>query len=808
MAEQMAAKATRTWSEAKKATAARHRDRGFGAVKAKGRDNKCWNCGGDHFQSTCPDLRNKGHPKAGKGKSNFAMDPYYDDYYQSKGFKGKKGKNRSFSKGKNTYSGEVDYDVMYSKGKWNHSQKQHVPRPAVNVYAQEFYGLDMELQRQQQDSTSPPMATPSTMGDYEGMIDCGATASAAPEVAVKGLIQAIVAQDRSARVQIDESARPYFLYGNGKWGRAWYQVHLSSDVSGTLRSFSIYALPNPPKLHQPWFNRSMLVPILIGMDHLGPQGAGMMIDFNTGMTLNSREEDPQPYQLRKNHKGHYVFDIREYLTGSKFNQTGSVHVQLQRCHRQSFMQDFVLEFHPVHLQHAYFWSASSCSDERTLHLMRRLQQASAQISMASTPSSLNSTPAVSSSIVVRTAGSNGTPQRRPGEVNGGAHQSSDSSQEACGRVRHGEAPGMGSERSEKQAKPMALLRDSCSGSKNEQSSCPMATVSLLQPKAELRSSEGQSSEQHAEPSPSDGTEDAGPTASSDGRCKADSSDLPGHDGESECGGEAHGEDHPGQEGTLEGFQANNGETAGSDQHCQHGRGEQADSGLQHRISKNVKWQLGEGQCIDSSDSTNEGHGGPQRLGESPHRGGAAGAFEDDSGAEEPSSRVNHGDGGRSMKKVPLHVDNKVLQFMLLMTTTLTTSTASLVLDSSDFLWEVACSNNSWLSEEVLKQGLSARRINYANGFDIYQKECWQRLRQLQREKKPKKIWFSLPCTRCCRFVNLNYSTPERKAVLETARRKERKMLKEAKDFILDALDYDPDLDIYFEWTHPCTGWDQ
>lgn len=44
----------------------------------------------------------------------------------------------------------------------------------------------------------------------------------------------------------------------------------------------------------------MLVPILIGMDHLGPKGAAMMIHFNTGMTLNTADENPQPYQLRKN----------------------------------------------------------------------------------------------------------------------------------------------------------------------------------------------------------------------------------------------------------------------------------------------------------------------------------------------------------------------------------------------------------------------------------------------------------------------------------------------------------------------------
>ena len=41
-----------------------------------------------------------------------------------------------------------------------------------------------------------------------GMVDCGATASAAPEAVVKGLIASILEKDSGARVDIDSSARP------------------------------------------------------------------------------------------------------------------------------------------------------------------------------------------------------------------------------------------------------------------------------------------------------------------------------------------------------------------------------------------------------------------------------------------------------------------------------------------------------------------------------------------------------------------------------------------------------------------------
>ena len=40
------------------------------------------------------------------------------------------------------------------------------------------------------------------------------------------------------------------------------------------------------------------------------------------------------------------------------------------------------------------------------------------------------------------------------------------------------------------------------------------------------------------------------------------------------------------------------------------------------------------------------------------------------------------------------------------------------------------------------------------------------------------------------------------------RRRERRMLRWATEFLVTALDEDPDLDVYWEWTNPCSGWQQ
>ena len=143
-----------------------------------------------------------------------------------------------------------------------------------------------------------------------------------------------------------------------------------------------------------------------------------------------------------------------------------------------------------------------------------------------------------------------------------------------------------------------------------------------------------------------------------------------------------------------------------------------------------------------------------------------------------------------MKKLPNSIGLRLLQLMSLMSTNLVNATSSMVLDERDLLWEVACSDNSWLTSEVQKSWTT-----------------WVRLQDLRRRHGLKRIWFSFPCTKWCQFTNLNYNTLERREVLETAQRRERKMLKNAKQ-MLQALDEDPDFDIYWEWTNPCAGWEQ
>ena len=129
-----------------------------------------------------------------------------------------------------------------------------------------------------------------------------------------------------------------------------------------------------------------------------------------------------------------------------------------------------------------------------------------------------------------------------------------------------------------------------------------------------------------------------------------------------------------------------------------------------------------------------------------------------------------------------------MQMVALMTSDVLAVALDISLDGRDALWEVACSENSWLSECANNHGLVSRRINYKNGFDIYQPSMCDHLPDLRRSKRPKMIWLSLPSTKWCKCANVNYNTPEKKEVLESMRRRERRMRRKAKEFLLQSLD--------------------
>ena len=210
--------------------------------------------------------------------------------------------------------------------------------PSVNAYATQHFdigGLELCTSAEADLGAAQRSGNPSVAKASTGMLDCGATASAAPEVAVQGLIQAILQADKSAQVTIEPYMRPHFRFGNGRWGQALYRATLVSNVSVQPRKFSLFSLPNPEEL-----SVKNIVPILIGMDHLGKTGCQMMVDFMSGYVIDGVDKEPSIYKLKSNAKGHFEYDstypcgqpvtslVNGHLAVSSF---GTLHVSCGSC---------------------------------------------------------------------------------------------------------------------------------------------------------------------------------------------------------------------------------------------------------------------------------------------------------------------------------------------------------------------------------------------------------------------------------------------------------------------------------------------
>ena len=206
--------------------------------------------------------KGKGKPK---GKKGMWMDRYASW----------KGKNKGKGKGKDG----------------------HLP---VNAYSSEMFLGGLEVSEVMEAASVESAA----LHPQVGMLDCGATASAAPEAVVRALIASVLTQDRSAKIEFDQASRPYFRFGNGRWGQALCKVHICSSASGSPRNFSLFVLPNPAEYYQANFDKSTLVPVLVGKDYHGPLGVGMMIDFATGLAMNTQEPNPNIFSLSTSKKGH------------------------------------------------------------------------------------------------------------------------------------------------------------------------------------------------------------------------------------------------------------------------------------------------------------------------------------------------------------------------------------------------------------------------------------------------------------------------------------------------------------------------
>ena len=356
------------------------------------------------------------------------------------------------------------------------------------------------------------------------MLDSGATCSAGPEGSINRLIAAVLERDHKAAVTVDAQKRPKFRYGSGKWGKALYQVTISSSLSSN--SFQAFALPDPEESKEPWFEEStMLVPVLVGMDFI--YSNGMIIDFHDGHTICAAQEQPRPFHLPRNNKGHYMVDLVDFLTegdlcheghpqihvlvedgtASTIDLSNSQWVSSRGIHSVIFTHQFEAQVMQVPGSRNHEQLFASVIDRR-MRLMNR--QTGLMGSLLS-----KTTPATSSSLTTH------GDQEGEGSEGAGLRERSSDGPQGSSQLRDSMALYGPSHGAEAQVKSVGSMEDVCK----------------MRPTPVLHSDQGISRTPCHQPESRSGEESSGPTSEGNaprnanrGRSRA------GHGGESDCRG--------------------------------------------------------------------------------------------------------------------------------------------------------------------------------------------------------------------------------------------------------------------------------
>ena len=827
------AMAQQTWAQAHKSTQLAKKDRGFGKAAGKGSSDGCHICGHPgHYARDCPDRQ------APKGKGRMYHMGYYEDdslyaFQKGKGkSKGKYGKNMHLLDELFYMRGKGFGNNMKGKGK---SKTKNTG--VVNAYYADYeepYGyhvLDFKeevLDLQAAATETPPRAAEISLASLDnkssagpcGMLDSGATCSAGPESSIKNLVSALLKQDKSAKIHIDGKRCPRFRYGSGKWGKALFRISMESSLSS--HTFHAYALPDPEESKEPWFNDSMLVPVLIGMDFIDSHG--LIIDFSDDMAVCGNHPEGKPFYLPRNSKKHLMVDVVQFLTEGNICSQGSPTINVvmgDGIDEQLSAELFTLSIDSLCWNQ--YWPLILENDETGSN-----DQQSFECQMTSTcptPSPWFEKLWNRRLDLNRKSGSMGSSTSK-------AHETSTSSTRSHGAQAdqggEGALPGLRkdcdhrSSRSKSQESSMALHGESQQGETPVQQMGSVDKLHRVRFAHGVHPQERSTSIRHSSTEPCDGAEGLeGTTATSTRRSSSRRS--PGKSGDRQGGGRREDDDAVGGVSASagdckeEGDQGSTGNDDGGSWPAKLRSSKRISPGdADFSTEINNKLGAGDTSTVTSTTHCRRDHGAADPRGAqsadatSPtqgctgHRSACVRSRDGARLQPEPGSELNmdYVEDSKNVHPLPLRVGQAMVNTMHYIHDEFNDVLAETVYGDKPVVWEVFCSPDSELSHQCSLNGMEAVRINLANGFDLYKDESWNQLYKLYRKKPPSKAWFSPRCTFYCDWVDLNYK--HRPEVLAKYQGRERKMLRQMTDFML-FLAF-KGVEIYWEWPLRCRGW--
>ena len=305
----------------------------------------------------------------------------------------------------------------------------------------------------------------------------------------------------------------------------------------------MYCLPNPDEYHRADFDKTNMVPVLLGMDHLSGREAresAMTIDFHTGLALESLNPNPEVFQLPSNSKGHYVRDIVYHLTKGFTNLHGTptIHV-LEGALQSAELQ--TLEFHPAEYydmtmsEKQFEAKVLERSRQNLMAIHARVHSTSASseahsASMCHRDSQRPPNSNVSASLLSNGSGTSS----KSTTGHGGTHQVDDSTKGSFQTSGSGAKYEHGPTGPSHGARSMAMLRSSHSDEASLKRSWGMDPLCNLQPAAVLHSEEGKQCSPYQDRELCNGATDVAGAAVDDARMHADCGNLSSHAKEDRC----------------------------------------------------------------------------------------------------------------------------------------------------------------------------------------------------------------------------------------------------------------------------------
>ena len=742
--------------EARKAVAAAQKDRGWtGTVQQRQ----------PRSTTTFPGKsKGKGKfspPGAGRGKGG-----HFDGHWM-------KGKNKG---------GQGRFGNGYGKGKGRYKNPAGSNYHLGMMEVQDEHVYPMMMAANPVDSSS---SKEGRLPPEQSLVDTGATATAGGKQAVKDLCKALVAARPNVKLDIFQSARPWFRFGNGKWGRALYKVTIT-DVSTNV-SMSIYALP------------AVDVPVLTGMKEL--RGLQAILNCSTGACVLKGK----PMTLMKNQKEHLIVDYLKHIfpptefhgpSNEPNRSTSSITAfptscatprvtfaeQVEECH---VIDIFALDFQ---LEEDFFFAAEvECSNDLSqqeaqdlarhlgvtdIHMQHLLHKSTTRsssltVSHGREPQRRDSRCGPRGGARGDTSGSRGSQTRDQGHIG----RTQEEVQQAQDRAGSNAPDGRGHSRPSSKSQSMAMFWQSRG----------------KEPRQQIRRLDGMQSMR----SPSElcpGSERTGtdnPCRSStkcDTGTRAPSDRWLGGSGDHRDPGEGHHhhcvQGVPGQEAQGQGLQAERCHEDGSSQ------------GQEQVTSGRSQHGQADGDCRQR-----------QRVRESGRQGQETREGSAESAGDKVIAYVTEGE--------PLGEATR----QRLMTSTTEFNSCSCLGALQDFVkpfiaWEVCCRANSSLSEACGKQKIQAQRKTLETGYDIGKPSDVNRLREEATQQCPARAWFSLKCTAITSIQRLNQRDWQQMEDLRKKRQSCRKQLRGAIAvlwaIIVASLNQSK---FYFEWPKYATdGW--